>query len=69
MSMGDGAAPEAASLQAVEWLVRLQAGDGASDVEQAWRAWRDSDPENEQAWQHISPTAHREAETAKAHRG
>jgi len=53
MSMGDGAAPEAASLQAVEWLVRLQAGDGASDVEQAWRAWRDSDPENEQAWQHI----------------
>ena len=53
MSMGDGAAPEAASLQAVEWLVRLQAGDGAPEVEQAWRAWRDSDPEHEQAWQHI----------------
>ncbi|KAB8058869.1 DUF4880 domain-containing protein [Janthinobacterium sp. FT14W] len=53
MSMPGNAAPEAASLQAVEWLVRLQAGDGAPGVEQAWRAWRDSDPENEQAWQHI----------------
>ncbi|OEZ52763.1 fec operon regulator FecR [Janthinobacterium sp. HH103] len=45
--------PEAASLQAVEWLVRLQAGDATSEVEQAWRAWRDSDPEHEQAWQHV----------------
>ena len=53
MSMPGNAAPEAASLQAVEWLVRLQAGDGAPDVERAWRAWRDSDPEHEQAWQHI----------------
>ena len=53
MSMGDGAAPEAASLQAVEWLVRLQAGADAPEVERAWRAWRASDAENEQAWQHI----------------
>ncbi|PHV29403.1 histidine kinase [Janthinobacterium sp. BJB426] len=45
--------PEAASLQAVEWLVRLQAGDATPEVEQAWRAWRGSDPENEQAWQHV----------------
>jgi transmembrane sensor len=45
--------PEAASLQAVEWLVRLQAGDATPEVEQAWRAWRDSDPEHEQAWQHV----------------
>ncbi|MDN2710465.1 FecR domain-containing protein [Janthinobacterium sp. SUN118] len=45
--------PHAASLQAVEWLVRLQAGDCAPEVEQAWRAWRDSDPENELAWQHV----------------
>lgn len=45
--------PEAASLQAVEWLVRLQAGDATLEVEQAWRAWRGSDPENEQAWQHV----------------
>ncbi|MDZ5633800.1 FecR domain-containing protein [Janthinobacterium sp. GMG1] len=45
--------PEAPSLQAVEWLVRLQAGDCAPEVEQAWRAWRASDAENEQAWQHI----------------
>lgn len=48
-----GLTPEAASLQAVEWLVRLQAGDCAPEVEQAWRAWRGSDPENEQAWQHV----------------
>ncbi|WP_215409157.1 FecR domain-containing protein [Janthinobacterium sp. JC611] len=53
MSMPGNAAPEAASLQAVEWLVRLQASDCAPEVEQAWRAWRDSDPENEQAWQHV----------------
>lgn len=45
--------PEAASLQAVEWLVRLQAGAATLEVEQAWRAWRGSDPENEQAWQHV----------------
>ena len=45
--------PEAASLQAVEWLVRLQAGDATLEVEQAWRAWRDSDPEHEQAWLHV----------------
>ena len=45
--------PEAASLQAVEWLVRLQAGAATPEVEQAWRAWRGSDPENEQAWQHV----------------
>ena len=45
--------PEAASVQAVEWLVRLQAGDATPEVEQAWRAWRDSDPENERAWLHV----------------
>ena len=45
--------PEAASLQAVEWLVRLQAGDATPEVEQAWRAWRDSDPEHEQSWLHV----------------
>ncbi|QDG69568.1 FecR domain-containing protein [Janthinobacterium tructae] len=45
--------PEAASLQAVEWLVRLQAGAATPEVEQAWRAWRDSDPEHEQAWLHV----------------
>ncbi|WP_426074438.1 FecR domain-containing protein [Janthinobacterium sp. DSP2-3-3] len=45
--------PEAASLQAVEWLVRLQAGDATPEVEQAWRVWRDSDPEHEQAWLHV----------------
>lgn len=45
--------PEAASLQAVEWLVRLQAGDATPEVEQAWRIWRGSGPENEQAWQHV----------------
>ena len=45
--------PEAASLQAVEWLVRLQAGAATPEVEQAWRAWRGSDPENEQAWLHV----------------
>ena len=44
---------EAASLQAVEWLVRLQADDATPEVEQAWRAWRGSDPENEQAWLHV----------------
>ncbi|MNM94733.1 fec operon regulator FecR [compost metagenome] len=49
----DALTPEAPSLQAVEWLVRLQAGDCAPEVEQAWRAWRASDAENEQAWQHI----------------
>ena len=45
--------PEAASLQAVEWLVRLQDGDATPEVEQAWCAWRGSDPKNEQAWQHV----------------
>ncbi|MCX7289944.1 FecR domain-containing protein [Janthinobacterium sp.] len=49
----DALTPEAASLQAVEWLVRLQVGDCAPEVEQAWRAWRDSDPENELAWLHV----------------
>ena len=48
-----GFTPEAASLQAVEWLVRLQAGDVTPEEEQAWRAWRAGDAENEQAWQHI----------------
>lgn len=56
MSMGregGSAAAEAASVQAVEWLVRLQAGDCAPEVEQAWLAWRASDVQNEQAWQHV----------------
>ena len=52
-SLSGTAAPEAPGLQAVEWLVRLQAGDCGPEVEQAWRAWRASDAENEQAWQHI----------------
>jgi transmembrane sensor len=52
-SLSGAAAPEAPGLQAVEWLVRLQAGDCGPEVEQAWRAWRASDAENEQAWQHI----------------
>lgn len=51
--MSGAAASDAASLQAVEWLVRLQADAAGPEVERAWRAWRDSDPENEQAWQHV----------------
>lgn len=45
-------APEIAD-QAVKWLVELQAGAINESVRQAWKRWREEDPEHERAWQHI----------------
>lgn len=51
--MSGAQASEAASLEAVEWLVRLQAGEVPPEVDAAWRRWREQDPGNELAWQHV----------------
>jgi len=61
--------------QALEWLVLLQSGISNPEQQAACLAWRRAERQHELAWQRLvgigqeSPTAHREAETAKAHRG
>ncbi len=45
-------APEIAD-QAVKWLVEMQAGAINESARQAWKRWREDDPEHERAWQHI----------------
>ena len=51
--MNAAQASESASQEAVEWLVRLQAGEVPPEVDAAWRRWRQQDPGNELAWQHV----------------
>lgn len=45
--------PEAVSLQAVEWMVALQAPDAACATRDACKRWRDAHPDHERAWRHI----------------
>lgn len=50
----DGApVPESVSLQAVQWLVQLQACDAGEASRKAWRHWRAAHPDHERAWQHV----------------
>ncbi|GGC02543.1 iron uptake regulator [Oxalicibacterium flavum] len=44
---------ESVSLQAVQWLVALQAPDATADTHAACRRWRAESEAHEQAWQHI----------------
>ena len=44
---------EAVSLQAVQWLVALQACDAGEDTQASWRRWRADHPDHERAWRHI----------------
>lgn len=47
------AVAESVSLQAVQWLVRLQACDAGDASRQAWRSWRAAHPDHERAWLHV----------------
>ncbi len=44
---------EQVSLQAVEWLVALQAPDATRTTHEACQQWRNAHPDHERAWQHI----------------
>ena len=44
---------EAVSLQAVQWLVALQACEAGEDTQASWRRWRADHPDHERAWRHI----------------
>lgn len=39
--------------QATHWLMRLWSGEMTEKEHQSWQDWRQADPENERAWQHI----------------
>lgn len=43
----------AAADQAAEWLTLLMSGEATPEDKLQWQRWRESDPDNECAWQHI----------------
>ncbi|OZI71411.1 FecR domain-containing protein [Bordetella genomosp. 12] len=55
LSAGSGSPslPEKVTMQAVRWLVALQAADANEQTHRAWMQWRGECADHEMAWRHI----------------